>query len=119
MFFANFSTELTTNSRRYRRPDGESPNYFYLLRQFTVESSANYLIRIISRFVTYCYLYADNFDSLNPRVNLVGQGQSDSSGQLQLSIFLEGPTVRSKRVCILIYLSEVDIYSMGLDEKSR
>ena len=106
MFFANFSTELTTNSGRYRRPDGESSNYFYLLRQLAVESSASYLIRCISRFVTYGYLYADNFDPLNPTVNLVGQGQSDANGLLQFSIFLDGPNLRSKRVCIFTYIFE-------------
>ena len=98
----DFTTDLTTDSPTYQRPGGESLNYYYLLREVTVPSSGDYSVHSSSSFRTLGYLYANAFDPMNPMINLVGQGQSDASGQLQFDTVLQGPSQRLRRVRISI-----------------
>ena len=93
--------ELTPESPTYTRPGGSSSNYHYFVQQLTVSSPRTYSFRSSSSFPTIGYIYADRFDPSNPTVNLIGQGQSDATGQLQINMFLEVSNQLLKRVCIL------------------
>lgn len=96
----DFTADLTTDSPAYQRPAGESSNYYYVLREVPIPSSGDYTVHSSSTFATFGYLYSTTFDPINPMVNLVGQGQSDPSGQLQFNAILQGPSDRWKRVCV-------------------
>ena len=97
-------TELTTNSPTYRRPGGESSNYYYVLQELTITKSSDYTVRSSTSFPTYGYMYSDSFDPTTPTVNLIGQGQSNADGKLEFTVFLRGPSQPSKRVCIVVCL---------------
>lgn len=94
----SYSSALTSNSPKYRRPGQTTANYYYQAILLNVSNTATYTFQSTSNIDLYAYLYANSFDASNSSSNLI-KADDDSGGNLQ---FILKNSLAVRRIYILV-----------------
>ena len=74
-----YSSELTANSPIYSRTSCQSFNYYQVIELNVIETSF-YTITTNSTIDTYVFIYKNNFNIFNPKINLISQNDNVGCG---------------------------------------
>ena len=96
---------FTTSSPRFRRINGVSSDYYYLIKQVIISVAGSYKFSSTSAVALYYYLYRDSFNSSDPTSNLVEQGSNSGNGIVQDQFTVSLPSTSSGRKRVYNFLA--------------
>ena len=86
-----YSSELSSSSQIFYRPDGDLDDYYYFQAiQITVSTAGTYIFTSDSEMDTMGYFYDTSFDPLNPLANLITDDDDDGYIlQFRIQVYLQ------------------------------